>query len=277
MIFIDNKYTRFYYAIVNKARSEHRKKDSKLYEEHHILPVSMGGSNEKENLVFLTFREHFLVHWLLTKMVTGSALYSMNHAMHMMTTKSKTHHARTKLSSHQYARIRKAFAEYRATPEARTIQSKKTTKEAFYKPKRDSGKTYQFISPSGNIETTNNLLAFCQENKLNEAHMCMVAAGRERQHKGWRAHVIHTPRQMTEEALQNVKAARKGRSKTVREVLYITNPDGEEEPIPNLRKFCEQRGLHRWAIKRVARGEAAYHRGYTPPRPKNELDLTHSL
>lgn len=35
------------------------------YEKHHIVMKSMGGSNESENLVMLTAREHFLAHWLL--------------------------------------------------------------------------------------------------------------------------------------------------------------------------------------------------------------------
>lgn len=34
-------------------------------ETHHILPKSMGGSNEPHNLVKLTAREHFVAHWLL--------------------------------------------------------------------------------------------------------------------------------------------------------------------------------------------------------------------
>ena len=37
------------------------------YEKHHVLPKCMGGGNEKENLVMLTAREHFLSHWLLTR------------------------------------------------------------------------------------------------------------------------------------------------------------------------------------------------------------------
>jgi len=36
-------------------------------EKHHILPRSMGGSDEPENLVVLTAREHLIAHWLLTK------------------------------------------------------------------------------------------------------------------------------------------------------------------------------------------------------------------
>lgn len=34
---------------------------------HHILPKSLGGSNDKSNLINLTAREHFICHLLLTK------------------------------------------------------------------------------------------------------------------------------------------------------------------------------------------------------------------
>lgn len=36
-------------------------------ETHHIIPRSLGGTNDKENLVDLTAREHFICHLLLTK------------------------------------------------------------------------------------------------------------------------------------------------------------------------------------------------------------------
>lgn len=74
-MFADNKYTRFYYQIINSALNDHRVKLSKsslnyiYYESHHIIPKSLNGNNKKENLVLLTPREHFICHWLLTKMV----------------------------------------------------------------------------------------------------------------------------------------------------------------------------------------------------------------
>jgi hypothetical protein len=37
------------------------------YEKHHIIMRSMGGTNDKENIVLLTAREHFIAHYLLWK------------------------------------------------------------------------------------------------------------------------------------------------------------------------------------------------------------------
>jgi len=36
-------------------------------ENHHILPKSMGGSNEPSNIIKLSAREHFIAHWMLWK------------------------------------------------------------------------------------------------------------------------------------------------------------------------------------------------------------------
>jgi hypothetical protein len=84
MIFIDNKYTRWYFNIITKANA--RILPTEIYREvHHIVPKSLGGSNSKDNLVALTAREHFVCHWLLTKMVTGHKnLYKMLNAAGQM-------------------------------------------------------------------------------------------------------------------------------------------------------------------------------------------------
>lgn len=42
-----------------------RKKAGEYFENHHIIPKCMGGTNNKDNIIILTAREHFLCHWLL--------------------------------------------------------------------------------------------------------------------------------------------------------------------------------------------------------------------
>lgn len=37
------------------------------FERHHIVPKSLGGSDDKENIVKLTYREHYIAHLLLCK------------------------------------------------------------------------------------------------------------------------------------------------------------------------------------------------------------------
>lgn len=69
-IFLSNKYTRCYFAIIAQARLDNEQY-SGYTEKHHVIPKSMGGGNNKENLVRLTARQHFVCHLLLTRMVEG--------------------------------------------------------------------------------------------------------------------------------------------------------------------------------------------------------------
>ncbi|MCS7317742.1 MAG: HNH endonuclease, partial [Candidatus Dojkabacteria bacterium] len=60
-------YERIYHSIINYRKANPIPKDQ--YKElHHILPRSLGGKNNKDNLVYLTPKEHFICHLLLTKM-----------------------------------------------------------------------------------------------------------------------------------------------------------------------------------------------------------------
>jgi len=83
-MFIKNKYYTYYYNIVNNALS--RSNLTGYFEKHHIIPKSLGGGNSKENLVNLTFREHFICHRLLTKITSGINRKKMIYAIWRMST-----------------------------------------------------------------------------------------------------------------------------------------------------------------------------------------------
>jgi hypothetical protein len=58
-MFKHSKYTNWYYAIINRAQSQQRsKQDDVRYDLHHIIPRSLNGNNDFENVVLLTLREH---------------------------------------------------------------------------------------------------------------------------------------------------------------------------------------------------------------------------
>jgi hypothetical protein len=61
----DNKWTRIYLALINRAAL--RQLTNEYCEKHHIIPKSIGGSNDEENMVLLTAREHLVAHKLLVK------------------------------------------------------------------------------------------------------------------------------------------------------------------------------------------------------------------
>lgn len=77
------KYQDWYDRIIDRAQN---REIPKCYTEvHHIRPRSLGGGNHPENLARLTYREHFLVHWLLTKICTSVDRRKMQRAMNAMT------------------------------------------------------------------------------------------------------------------------------------------------------------------------------------------------
>jgi hypothetical protein len=106
MLFINNKYTKIYYQIINRAKD----RDISGYtEKHHIIPKSLGGKNHSDNLVKLTAREHFICHTLLTKMVEGKRRQKMIHAWWAMSTLKKDCQTRYQLTSTQYSLVREKY------------------------------------------------------------------------------------------------------------------------------------------------------------------------
>jgi hypothetical protein len=102
-----NKYTRWYNNITENAKF--RIIDG-YTERHHIHPRSLGGTNDKDNLVNLTAREHFICHWLLTKMHTGEARGKMINALYLM--QGKNQYQDRYINSRVYETLRTEYAQY---------------------------------------------------------------------------------------------------------------------------------------------------------------------
>lgn len=86
------------------------KQDDVYYEEHHIIPKSLGGSNSADNLVLLTAREHYIAHLLLYnhyKTIGGDDFRKMSFALVSMASTNKNL-SRDILNSRQYALIKEA-------------------------------------------------------------------------------------------------------------------------------------------------------------------------
>lgn len=97
-------YLSIYDSLISKRKAVPLSKE--VYgEEHHIIPKCMGGSDEKENIVRLTAREHYLAHALLFKHYRTTAL---SHAWHSMLRRGKGQER--VFTSAQYDLARKARA-----------------------------------------------------------------------------------------------------------------------------------------------------------------------
>lgn len=75
-----NRYDKF----IKQIKSLEQRSLDEYTEVHHIQPKCLKGTDNKNNLIILTLREHFLAHWLLWKaypnyLPLASAFLQMNH------------------------------------------------------------------------------------------------------------------------------------------------------------------------------------------------------
>jgi len=84
-ISLNNKYTKWYINIINRARNRaSTRKEAKcvlgFVEGHHVVPTSIFKNSD---IVYLSTREHFIVHVLLTKMLINENKELMEYALSM--------------------------------------------------------------------------------------------------------------------------------------------------------------------------------------------------
>lgn len=132
-IAIKNKYSKWYFNIIDKAlkRNLNRDQAKQMFgytEGHHIYPncfKDLEYDNEKENIVFLTSREHFIVHALLTKMFVDVYRYKMINAFSRMKTINNKDLPNRYFNSNLYSKFKKYFSEMFSWSAKRQKRSKK--------------------------------------------------------------------------------------------------------------------------------------------------------
>lgn len=104
-----SKYEKWYAAITENAKNRNL---TSYTETHHILPKSLGGNDLPFNLVKLTAREHFICHWLLTKITTGEDRYKMLNALRMMRAeKPGQERYKSRITARVYEAIKEEYAQ----------------------------------------------------------------------------------------------------------------------------------------------------------------------
>ena len=107
-------YKRIYDQLIEKRKLNILSRDKCYCEEHHIKPVSFGGSNDKDNRVMLTAKEHYIAHHLLQKFcmhefgINSWQYKAMTTAMHFL---ANTRKEQIHLTAKQYNSVRQKFAE----------------------------------------------------------------------------------------------------------------------------------------------------------------------
>lgn len=94
-------YKKHYDLLIEKAKNRTNLNGYK--EKHHIIPKCMYGTNDKNNLVILTAREHYLAHWLLLK--THPKHNGLIFALNIMAI-TKKDKRKLKITSKEYEKIK---------------------------------------------------------------------------------------------------------------------------------------------------------------------------
>jgi hypothetical protein len=124
-MFLDNKYTRWYYNIINN-RKVNKIDECEYQESHHIIPRSLGGSDDSENLVNLSGKEHYLVHLLLINMLEpGNERNKMAYALSLMGSFVNNGH----ISAKQFENVRR-YASFALKGIPRSEETKQKIREA---------------------------------------------------------------------------------------------------------------------------------------------------
>lgn len=106
-----NRYTRFIDSLRGQSVDGYA-------EVHHIVPRSLGGSDDADNLIQLTARQHYVAHWILSRALGGSAA----RAFFMMSNFGKY----GKVNSTTYAKAREDYSE-----QVKKQMAKRPNKPAF--------------------------------------------------------------------------------------------------------------------------------------------------
>lgn len=108
--FIFNKYYNWYVNLIYRAKERIL---AEYTEKHHIIPKSLGGSNQRDNIVLLTAREHYVAHLCLVRCTHGQAYTKMLHAIINFKrgwNTQKIEYTNIKMNSHVFAALKEKRA-----------------------------------------------------------------------------------------------------------------------------------------------------------------------
>jgi len=147
-MFLNNTFSKKYFDIIENNQIVDI--ESVYCEKHHIIPKSFGGSNKKENTVYLTAKDHFRCHQLLINFTKGADNGKMWNALWRMMNKQSHNQLRnynfTK-KDYEIARINHALVHSkRMSGEQNPFFGKNHTNETKHKMSaRKKGKSYEEI------------------------------------------------------------------------------------------------------------------------------------
>jgi hypothetical protein len=262
-----NKYSKWYEALIEKAKNRSIPKDT-YTETHHIVPYCISKDNSKNNLVVLTAREHYIAHLLLWRMDMPAKWHNkMMMALWVMTngsgnSKQKIDRSKLKLrSSRLYERFMgerrritgEASAERWKNPEYKNnvvTQIKERWNEPEYKARMSKIHKERMNTPEAKEATSNFSKQMWNNRSQEEREEILNKSVRKiaQSRKGKTYEEIYTPEQierlhngrknrvLSEDAKERMK---QGRLKGIRKPKT-------KKPCPHCGKMCAGNMLAKW-------------------------------
>lgn len=217
---LDNRYSRIYYQIIDRASHSSRSKAQGYFELHHILPRSLGGDDSKDNLVLLTAKEHYICHLLLTRMTAGTARAKMLYAYHAMANMASGNQNRT--YSNSYEKFKHHFSKMLS--------------------EKHSGSNNHFFGKNHTQETKDHLSRVRQGKPSTRPGYSHSQGTKEKLRQA------ATGKTLSLESRMKLSESTKGISKG-NKPWSVTLPSGEVIRITNLKEFCKDQGLNHITVK----------------------------
>lgn len=185
MQYLSNKYAQWYYQIINHAVSRPII-NGIYYETHHIIPKSLGGSDELSNLVSLTAKEHFVCHHLLVKMTENDNKRKMSFAFWCFCILKNKHQERIRVTARQYEtakNLKKA-----STRGGWTLS--KETKEKMSKAKKGKPSEKKGIPTGRKVNFTDEVREKISQSKLGKKRKPFSKETKEKMSKSGKGRVF---------------------------------------------------------------------------------------
>lgn len=223
MLFLSNKYTKWYFKIIESAKAF---QPASYIEKHHIIPKCFGGSDDQDNIVKLSAKQHYVCHLLLTKMVSTkrrrwqmvTALEYMANVRNGVTkdrynSRSFEYHKKyvSKVKSEifsgpgnpRYGAIvsedtKRLISEARKGVDTNTPENNEKKRQIWKsqlnpnndpilkaKAAHNRSRTYRLTTPDGNVLIVKNLKQWCKEHNMHNGNLY-------RNHvKGWKCEKLN--------------------------------------------------------------------------------------
>ena len=236
MTFIENKYKKYYYAIVDNAK---QREISGYVEKHHIIPRSLGGNNKVDNIVSLTAREHYICHLLLVRITLGIDKIKMQYAVGKFIQTAPGQDR--KFTSWQYKKIRESISSARSCQTQSTETRQKISESNKGRIAWNKGKTGIIHSDESNRKRSATLSGKTLEDKVGIDRALQIKKNISESKIGKPSGMLGKthPRKgtsglwkMSEESKKNISNAKKGKQ-------------FNEEHLQNLKFANIQNGLKR--------------------------------